>query len=97
CNTCEPDCQGQCGQRPSMLCFCHCAAPLDWIHTPRPPESPRVGFKSVTARWKDLPDSDQYVGPAGHSSTEWALFANRNGLLRFFAQSPGLLYVMSQR
>src|SRR5690606_34776088 len=27
----QPDCERQCGQRPSMLCFCHCAAPLGWI------------------------------------------------------------------
>src|SRR5690554_2994180 len=60
----QPDCERQCGQRPSMLCFCHCAAPLGWIQTPGCLGSQTV---AISVSWSICPvclhRTDHLAGP----------------------------------
>src|SRR5690554_2768069 len=60
----QPDCERQCGQRPSMLCFCHCAAPLGWIQTPGCLGSQTV---AISVSWSICPvclhRTDRLAGP----------------------------------
>src|SRR5690554_1942096 len=60
----QPDCERQCGQCPSMLCFCHCAAPLGWIQTPGCLGSQTV---AISVSWSICPvclhRTDHLAGP----------------------------------